>query len=134
MSLERRRESINVKGLGHGELPIPTACRVDNIVMSGGISGHDPATGRLPESVEGQVRQMFANVRDVLAAAGATPADVVRMTCFVADPSYRAALNPAWSQMFPDELSRPARHTLPLALDGGRFVQCDVMAVVADRR
>jgi 2-iminobutanoate/2-iminopropanoate deaminase len=134
MSLERRRESINVTGLGHGGLPIPAACRVDNIVMSGGINGHDPATGQLPESVEGQVRQMFANVRAVLAAAGATPDDVVKVTCFVGDPSYRAALNPAWTELFPDELSRPARHTLPLALDGGRFVQCDVMAVGPDRR
>ena len=56
------------------------------------------------------------------------------VTCFVGDPSYRAALNPAWTELFPDELSRPARHTLPLALDGGRFVQCDVMAVGPDRR
>jgi 2-iminobutanoate/2-iminopropanoate deaminase len=41
----------------------------------------------------------------------------------------RAALNGEWVRMFPDEGSRPARHTLALGGDGNALVTCDFVAV-----
>jgi 2-iminobutanoate/2-iminopropanoate deaminase len=41
----------------------------------------------------------------------------------------RAALNGEWVKMFPDEASRPARHTLALVTDGDALVTCDFVAV-----
>ena len=43
------RKSIEVEGFSHGANPIPAASRVGNIVMTGGISGQDPVTGKVPE-------------------------------------------------------------------------------------
>ena len=42
----------------------------------------------------------------------------------------RAALNEEWVKMFPDEASRPARHTLSLSADSAHHVTCDFMAVI----
>jgi hypothetical protein len=41
----------------------------------------------------------------------------------------RAALNGESVKMFPDEGSRPARHTLALGADGNALVTCDFVAV-----
>jgi 2-iminobutanoate/2-iminopropanoate deaminase len=32
--------------------------------------------------------------------------------------------------MFPDERTRPARHSLQMDMDGGALVQCDFTAVI----
>jgi len=42
----------------------------------------------------------------------------------------RAALNEEWVKMFPDEASRPARHTLQLSGDSPHHVTCDFTAVI----
>jgi hypothetical protein len=35
------RRSIHIEGFDHGGQPIPAACRVGNIVMTGGVYGFD---------------------------------------------------------------------------------------------
>jgi 2-iminobutanoate/2-iminopropanoate deaminase len=126
-----RRRSIEVEGFGHAGLPIPAACRIGNIVMSGGISGIDVDAQRMPESAAEQCENMFANVRRILAAAGASPDDVIKMTVFVKDRTVRSVVNGPWIAMFPDERSRPARHILEYeSLQGGMVIQCEVTAVV----
>jgi 2-iminobutanoate/2-iminopropanoate deaminase len=126
-----RRRSIEVEGFGHAGLPIPAACRIGNIVMTGGISGIDVDAQRMPESAAEQCENMFANVRRILAAAGASPDDVIKMTVFVKDRTVRSVVNGPWIAMFPDEHSRPARHILEYeSLQGGMVIQCEVTAVV----
>jgi hypothetical protein len=39
-----KRQSIYVDGFAHRN-PVPAACRIGNLVYSGGIHGLDPATG-----------------------------------------------------------------------------------------
>lgn len=127
-----RRRSIEVEGFGHGGQPIPAASRIANVVMTGGISGLDPATHAIPEGVDAQCAQMFRNLAKILAAAGAAPQDVVKLTVYVTDRSAREAVNREWLAMFPDEASRPARHTLVYELPGGMLVQCEAVAVLAE--
>jgi len=127
------RRSIEVEGFSHGAQPIPAASRVGPLIMSGGISGLDAGTGKIPDDVQDQARLMFANLRLILQAAGASLDDVARMTVFVKVPEARAAVNVEWRAAFPDAASRPARHTLqndhlPLNM----LVQCDVTAWVGD--
>ena len=123
------RISIEVPGLAH-KSPIPAASRIGNLLASGAIFGTDPATGARGATLAEQCAQMFANLRQVLAAAGARPEDVIRMTVWMADPSQKQALNAEWVRLFPDAHSRPARHTLRGALDPGVLVECDVLAVI----
>jgi enamine deaminase RidA (YjgF/YER057c/UK114 family) len=97
--------------------------------MSSVILGRDPQTGETPPTVAEQCRHMFEVVGQVLAAAGGSPDNIVKMSVWLADPTDRSALNLEWLQMFPDEASRPARHTFELVDGGESLVQCEVVAV-----
>lgn len=123
------RRSIEIPGLGHGAQPIPAACRVGPLLVSGGISGKDPATGTIPEDPAAEVAQAFANLKALLDAAGATPDDVAKVTVFVNDRDIRSHVNPPWLELFPDPESRPARHTLETRLAGMR-IQLECLAYV----
>ncbi|OMQ14362.1 hypothetical protein A7K94_0217215 [Modestobacter sp. VKM Ac-2676] len=129
----RTGRAVQVPGLHHGGAPIPMAARVGPLLVSGGVLGQDPETGEVPADAGEQVRLVFANVRRVLAAGGATTADVAKLTFFVRDRSVRAAIDEQWLAMFPDEADRPARHTLTTELAPAFAVQCEVLAFVADR-
>ena len=125
------RKSIVVPGFQHGQQPIPAASRVGNIVMTGGIHGLDPDTGQMAETAEDQARLTFVHLGRILAAAGASFEDVVRMTFYVKSPEARAAINPEWLKAFPDPASRPARHTLTYEhLPAKAVLQCDCFAVI----
>ena len=126
--MEKRR-SINVPGASHAN-PIPSASRKGPFVVTGAISGTDPATGKVPEDLDAQCRQMFANVRRVIETAGGTPDDIIKMTFWMKDPTTgRAALNDEWLKMFPDAASRPARHTMALGPESNALVTCEFVAV-----
>jgi 2-iminobutanoate/2-iminopropanoate deaminase len=127
------RRSIVIDGFNHGPLPIPAASRVGNVVMTGGVYGLDPETGKIPDGVEDQVRLVFLQLGRILAAAGTGFDDVVRMTFYVKSADLRAAVNPQWVAAFPDPGSRPARHTLVYEhLAANLLIQCDATAVVKD--
>jgi 2-iminobutanoate/2-iminopropanoate deaminase len=126
------RRSVEVPGLHHGGLPIPQACVVGNLLASSGISPLDPATGAIPDSAEDQVKLVFANVGRVLEGAGGRPGDVVKCTVFVRDKAIRPVIDKHWTQMFPDEASRPARHTLRIDLAEPMLIQLEILAVLGE--
>lgn len=125
------RCSIEVEGFSHGGQPIPAASRVGNIVMTGGVYGLDPKTGKIPDDVEQQAELMFFNLKRIMAAAGASMDRVVKMTVYVKVPEGRPAVNKQWLTAFPDPASRPARHTFQNDhLPANMLVQCDATAVL----
>lgn len=125
-----KRQSFDVEGLGHAN-PIPAVSRIGNIVATGGVSGTDMSTGKIPEDVTAQCAHMFKNLRTILATAGATPEDVIRVTVWIARPEVRAEVNNTWVVMFPDPHSRPARHTMFYDhFAGAMVVQCEAWAVI----
>jgi enamine deaminase RidA (YjgF/YER057c/UK114 family) len=131
MSAQRR--SIHIEGFAHVN-PIPAACQFGNLVVTGAISGMDPTTHVMPESLEEQVTNIFHHMREIVARTGGGPEHIVKVTVWhtgiLNDPAQRAVLNRAWIAMFPDEGSRPARHAVTVHLDPGRHLLCDMMAVV----
>lgn len=125
-----KRKSFEVEGLGHAN-PIPAVSRIGNLVSTGGVSGTDTRTGKMPEDAEEQCANMFANLRKILAAAGATPEDVIRVTVWIKRPEIRAEVNKHWVVMFPDPDSRPARHTMFYdQFTRPMVVQCEAWAVI----
>jgi 2-iminobutanoate/2-iminopropanoate deaminase len=75
---------------------------------------------------------MFANVRRVMAAAGGSPDDIVKVVVWAKDKSFKDAMNKEWLGMFPDEHSRPARHTMMYnGFSGNVLIQCEIVAVLA---
>lgn len=126
------KRSIHLPHVGH-KAPIPLGARVGNIVCSSGIAGKDPASGELPADAALQARHAFTNLRALLAAGGASLADVVRLTVTLADDGLREAVNAEWLACFPDADDRPARHIVVHPLGHGMALQLEVMAVVQGR-
>jgi 2-iminobutanoate/2-iminopropanoate deaminase len=127
-----KRCSIEVGGVKHVN-PIPSASKKGPFVVSGAISGADPATGKVRAELDAQCRQMFDNVRRVMSAAGGTPEDIIKMNVWIADRSLRETMNRYWVEMFPDPHSRPARHTIAEAdFAPPMQIQCDLLAVIGE--
>lgn len=127
MSMGKRR-SIELPGLRHRS-PIPMACRRGRALHSSGIPGLDAASGEMPEDPAAQARNIFEHMKALLAAGGASLEEVVRVTIFIAEESYRALVNPLWVEYFPDPESRPARHILIYEqLRGGMKLQLEFVA------
>ena len=123
-----KRKSIEIAGFAHKN-PIPAASRVGNMLMTGIITGTDSATGKLAHTVEAQCANIFHHVRSIMAAAGGSTDDIIKMNVWMADRSRRDVLNAEWVKMFPDPHSRPARHTSQSQLEGGQLIVCDITAV-----
>ncbi len=124
-----RRVSIDVDSASHRN-PIPAACRMGPLLVSGLISGTDPDTGKLGKDLAEQSRYMFAQMRRILEAAGSSPESVVKVNVWMRDRNQRGAINPAWFEMFPDPHARPARQSMQAELEEGKLVQCDFLAFI----
>ena len=76
-----------------------------------------------------QSRQVLANLRAALEAAGARLEDVVKVTVYVASIDHWADFNVAYAEMFGDH--RPARAVVPVGpLHYGFGVEVDALAFV----
>jgi 2-iminobutanoate/2-iminopropanoate deaminase len=74
------------------------------------------------DDVVAQARQVFAIMRQVLAAAGARPADVVKVTVYLLDVDDRPLINPVRQEFFGS--ARPASTLVEvsrLAVPGARL-------------
>jgi len=97
-------------------------------LYTSGQVGLDPATGELvPGGFEAQAHRVFLNLRQVLAAAGCTFADVVKATVYVADLADFPKLNAIYAEAMGDH--RPARTTVQVAgLPKAALVEIDLVA------
>ncbi len=81
------------------------------------VSGHvgNDASGNLvgPGDCEAQSRQVMANIRGVVEAAGGTMANVVKITCFLTDVANYPAYSKVRSETFPND--PPASSTVIVA-------------------
>ena len=129
-----KRNSIEVEGFKHKN-PIPAASRLGNMLMTGIIIGTDPATGKLADTLEAQCANIFQHVRAIMAAAGGSTDDIIKLVVWAKDKSFKEAMNREWLAMFPDEHSRPARHTMMYAgFSANVLIQCEIVAVLNDAR
>ena len=108
--------------------PYSQAVSADGWLYTSGQVGLDPATGELvPGGFEAQAHRVFENLRQVLAAAGCTFADVVKATVYVADLADFPTLNAIYAEAMGDH--RPARSTVQVAgLPKGARVEIDLVA------
>lgn len=100
------------------------------MVFCSGQIALDPATGAVVEGdIAAQTRQVLENLSAVLAAAGASFANVVKTTIFLADMADFATVNAIYGERFPSD--PPARSTVAAAgLPRNVRVEIDVIAVV----
>ena len=124
----------------------PHARRVGNLLFLSGIGPRDPATnaivgneyfadGRLRKyDIETQARAVFANVRAVLEASGATWDGLVDVTVYLTDMARDfKTYNAIWAEHFPDSAAAPCRTTLGItALPTPIAIELKCIAVLED--
>jgi 2-iminobutanoate/2-iminopropanoate deaminase len=101
------REEVRVPELAEPFSHYTDAVRVDDLLFVSGCIAVD-GDGRLVggDDVVAQTRQVFLNLQSILAAAGATFADVAKVTVFLVDVDDRSRINPVRQEFFGD--ARPA--------------------------
>jgi 2-iminobutanoate/2-iminopropanoate deaminase len=110
--------------------PYSQAIKAGNLLFLSGQIPLDPASGTIVEGdITVQTERVFQNITAVLAAAGATFANVVRTTVFLADMNEFAAMNAVYGRFVVDP--PPARSTVQVArLPRDVRVEIDVIAVL----
>ncbi len=90
------------------------AVRVGNTIWVSGQIPLDPATKELVTGgTEAQVRQVFENIKAIVAAAGASLDEVVKATVFLTDLSHFALVNKIMAEYFREPY--PARAAVGVA-------------------
>jgi reactive intermediate/imine deaminase len=121
------REEIRVDGLAEPISHFTDAVRVGDLLFVSGVVAVD-GDGRLVggDDVVAQARQVFENMRAILAAAGCGFADVVKVTVFLTDVDDRQLINPVRQEVFGE--TRPASTLVEvprLAVEGARIeIEC----------
>ena len=109
--------------------PYSQAVRSGDLLFCSGQIALDPASGNLTgNDIKSQTEQVMKNISAVLAASGATFADVVKTTCFLADINDFAEFNAVYAQYFTGKSARSC--VAASALPKGALVEVEVTAVV----
>lgn len=109
--------------------PYSQAIEANGMVFMSGQIPVNPATGEFVEGgIVEQATQVFENIKNVLAEAGLTTANVVKTTVFLADMSLFADMNAVYAKYFDGAF--PARSAVAVkALPKGALVEIECIAV-----
>ena len=108
--------------------PYSQAMQAGNLLFVSGQLPIDPATGALAgDDIATQTRQSLANIRNILAAAGYTCADVVKTTVLLANIEDFAAMNAVYAEFFTENC--PARAAFAVKdVPKGALVEIEAIA------
>jgi len=117
--------------------PYSQAILADGWLWCSGQVALDPATGALVSegtdeaASRAQTRRALTNLAAVVAAGGASLADVVKCTVYLKDMAHFAVVNEVYAEFFPPSSSPPARATVEVSrLPKGAMVEVDCVARV----
>lgn len=94
-----KKEVVQVPGMKpapHGSKVV----RFGNLVFTVAV-GINPANGQMEPDIAGQTKQALENLKVVLAAAGTSLENVLKMTCYLADIGDKPAFNGVYIPYFP---------------------------------
>ena len=113
------RKVINPQSLTKPRAPLSHGVSVGNLVFVSGTTPFKPGTRDMAPDFEGQVRQVFENIKVVLAEAGTSLDKVVKMNVILIDIGNFQKMNDIYRSYFA-EGNFPARTTIqaPLAVPG----------------
>lgn len=108
--------------------PYAQANIIGNLVITSGQIPIDPATGNLVEGdIEVQTRQVFANLKAVIEAAGSSLDKIVKTTCFMDNMNDFAKMNEVYASFFSGDY--PSRSAVEVAkLPKGALIEIEVIA------
>ena len=108
--------------------PYSQAIRCGDMIYTSGQIPLDPATGAVVgDDIRTQAQQVMKNLSAVLTAAGSSPENAVKTTCFLADMADFAAFNEVYAAYF---TTNPARSCVAVkTLPKGVLVEVEVIAL-----
>jgi 2-iminobutanoate/2-iminopropanoate deaminase len=111
--------------------PYSQAVKIPGLLFCSGQIPIDPAAGKIvAEEVEGQTRQVFQNIRAVLASQGLTLQNVAKATVFLTSMADFPKINPIYEAEFAGH--KPARSTVAVAgLPLGALIEIEVIVTTA---
>jgi 2-iminobutanoate/2-iminopropanoate deaminase len=105
--------------------------RAGDFVFVSGQGPLDPQTGKIVgATIEEQTTRVLDNIQAILAAGGATMADVVKVTAHLSDLALFERYNRVYARYFPDP--KPTRTTVGSQLLG-ILVEIDAIAYVGSK-
>lgn len=126
-----KREEFRVEGMSVPISHYTDAVRAGELLFVSGIVPVDEEGNlRGGNDVVEQARIVFEGLRSILAAAGAGPEDVVKVTIFLTDVDERPAINPVRQEFFGE--TRPASTLVEvsrLAIPGAKL-EVEAVAVL----
>jgi 2-iminobutanoate/2-iminopropanoate deaminase len=103
------RKNFNTTKVPRTTEVFPQAVIADNFIFISGTPGFNPATGKLSDIFEEQVRQSFLNVKTILEEMGSSLEKIVKTTVFMVSGNDFSILNKVYGEVFPK--NAPARST-----------------------
>ena len=105
--------------------------RAGDFVFVSGQGPLDPQTGKVVgETIEEQTERALENIKAILAAGGASMADVVKVTAHLSDLALFERYNKVYARYFPDP--KPTRTTVGSQLLG-ILVEVDAIAYIGSK-
>ena len=123
-----KKEIVSAKAPG-AIGPYSQAIKTGNMLFCSGQIPVNPETGTVPEGIKAQTAQSLANVKALLAAAGASIENVVKTTVFLADMSLFGEMNEVYAENFKEPF--PARSAVAVReLPKQVLVEIEVIAAL----
>lgn len=104
-----KKQVINPPPPG-ARVPASQATRFGDVIWVAGQVGRNPATNEIPKGMAAQTRQCLENMKAVLAAAGSSMDNVLKVNIYVTDMSGFAEMNAVYREYF--SANPPARATV----------------------
>lgn len=123
-------EVIQGKGVPISNLPFSPATKAGGFVFVSGQASVDETGKIVGDTFENEFRRSIENVKNVLAGAGLTLADVVQVKSYVREASDVAEYNKLYREYFSEPL--PARSTIVNCLPEIIKFEIDVIAYAGD--
>jgi len=110
--------------------PYSQAVKHGGLLFCSGQIPINPAAGKIEATdVEGQARQVFANISALLASQGLAMTDVIKATVFLQSMADFPKVNPLYEAAFGGH--KPARSTVAVAgLPLGALIEIEVIAAL----
>jgi 2-iminobutanoate/2-iminopropanoate deaminase len=127
-----RRQEFRVETLHEPVSHYTDAVRWGDLLFVSGVAPLDKELRLVSEDVVEQTRKVFLNMKEILDAAGATFADVLRVTVYLTDVRDRARINPVRKEFF--GAARPASTLIGIKELVVPGMKVEIEAVVGLRR
>lgn len=108
--------------------PYSQAIEVNGMIYTSGVIGVDPETGAVGETIEAQTKQVFENLKGLLADAGSSLDAAVKTTVFIKNMDDFGKVNEIYAGYFTGAF--PARSCVEVArLPKDLLIEVEVIAL-----